>query len=467
MSNTSSDMSVRGPVEFPRIFLPLFDPYQFKAYKSGRGGGKSWQFARALLILSARKKMLIVCAREVMESIADSVHRLLKNQIEALGFSSIFRIFKYSIVCTLTGSEFIFKGLFNHRSAESLKSLEDADILWIEEAQTVSKETVELVFPTIRKPGSEIWMSMNGRYRTDPIYQMFFKGAPPPKSYVGNTSWKDNEHFTEELNAMRLLCKRTQPERYGTIWDGHVDDAGVQFQVLPYGKLLQCVDAHEKLGVKIEGPKDAGLDVSDTGPDRNAYSYRIGPLLCDSVSWDACLLHKTASRADNLNQQLGVWSMYYDANGCGAGIRSDASRMEKDAETGHAANVGAFLPYKASRSVQGPDRKYIAGVSSGKGISNKEFFRNINAQSWWNLRLRMNNTLAALGGAENIDFSRCLFINSRINKLEELLEQLSQCVYDDTGLLQVDKNPDDLSSPDRADSVVISFTRDLKRGLTA
>lgn len=453
-------------VKFPRIFMPLFNHHQFKAYISGRGGGKSWQFARALIIMAARKKMFIVCAREVMESIRDSVHRLLENQIEALGLSGIFRVYKYSIKCTLTGSEFVFKGLFNQRSAESMKSLEGADILWVEEAQTASAETVELVFPSIRKPGSEIWCSMNGRFRSDPIYRMFFTGKPPEGSLVQRTSWRDNEHFTAELNAMRLITKQTQPERYQVVWEGAVDDEGAQFQVLPYGKLLRCVDAHIKLGLDVAGPRDAGLDIADTGPDKNAYAVRQGPLVEDAISWEACLLHKTASKADKLNKTLDVQSLYFDANGCGAGIRSDADRMEKNPETGEGPNIGAFIPYKASRGVQGPDRKYIKGLSSGKGISNKEFFRNINAQSWWNLRLRMNNTLAALDGADNVDYDRCLFINGRIENIEGLLEQMSQCIYDDTGLMRVDKNPNNEDSPDRADAVVMAFTRDLKKGLT-
>ncbi len=199
-------------------FGGLYRPARYKVYYGGRGGAKSWEFARALVVRAHTSPLRILCAREFQNSIADSVYRLLCDQIEKLGLVPWFRITQSSITSAVTGSEFIFKGL--QRNINEIKSLEGIDICWVEEAQRVSAESWDILIPTIRKQGSEIWLSLNPHDETDPTYQRFILN-PPPDSIVKKVNWSDNPYFPSTLNAERLYCLKNDPDAYDHIWEGN------------------------------------------------------------------------------------------------------------------------------------------------------------------------------------------------------------------------------------------------------
>jgi phage terminase large subunit len=161
--------------EFPEKLQGLFQPARYKVYYGGRGSAKSWSVARALLIIGAGRTLRIVCAREIQKSIAQSVHQLLKDQIAALGLTDFYRVTDTAII-GLNGTEFTFVGL--KHNIQSVKSLEGADICWVEEAQTVSKSSWATLIPTIRKPESEIWITFNPDLNTDDTYVRFVKNPP-------------------------------------------------------------------------------------------------------------------------------------------------------------------------------------------------------------------------------------------------------------------------------------------------
>jgi phage terminase large subunit len=144
--------------EFPEKLRCLWEPHRYKVLYGGRGGAKSWNIARWLVIEAARRQIRILCTRETQKSIADSVHKLLSDQIYMLGLGSSYRIERSKIYAS-TGSEFIFAGLKHDPGA--LKSYEAVDVCWVEEAQTVSARSWDVLIPTIRKPGSEIVVSFN------------------------------------------------------------------------------------------------------------------------------------------------------------------------------------------------------------------------------------------------------------------------------------------------------------------
>jgi phage terminase large subunit len=162
--------------KFPKKLRFLFKPKRFKVAKGGRAGGKSWGFARALIIQGAEKKLRILCTRETQKSIAESVHHLLKEQISALGLEEFYRVQETSIQGK-NGTEFIFSGI-RQQNVVSLKSLEDVDICWVEEAQVVSKRSWDILIPTIRKEHSEIWLSFNPELETDETYKRFVLSPP-------------------------------------------------------------------------------------------------------------------------------------------------------------------------------------------------------------------------------------------------------------------------------------------------
>lgn len=204
-------------VEIPKKLLFLFEKARYKVAYGGRGSGKSWSFARALIAMAASKKTRVLCAREIQNSIRQSVHALLTDQIKMMGLVDYFEVLETEIRCQ-NGSVFNFSGLSN-LTAASIKSFEGYDIVWVEEAQTVSKKSWQILIPTIRKPGSEIWVSFNPELDTDDTYVRFVVNQPPD-SIVEQVNYNDNPYFGEELEQERLHCKETEPEDYENIWLG-------------------------------------------------------------------------------------------------------------------------------------------------------------------------------------------------------------------------------------------------------
>jgi phage terminase large subunit len=202
--------------EFPEKLACLFKPNRYKVLYGGRGGAKSWGIARALLIMASNKPLRILCARELQMSIRDSVHKLLSDQIEALQLSGFYEIQNASIK-GLNGSEFSFAGL--RSNVAQIKSYEGVDICWVEEAQTVSKGSWNVLIPTIRKDGSEIWVSFNPELEEDETYQRFVL-HPPAGAVVEKINWSDNPWFPGTLRAEMEALKTRDHSSYLTVWEG-------------------------------------------------------------------------------------------------------------------------------------------------------------------------------------------------------------------------------------------------------
>jgi len=204
--------------EFPDKLRPLFEAHRYKVAHGGRGGAKSWGFARALLIKGAERPLRILCTREIQKSIKDSVHKLLGDQIQALGLGAFYEV-QASVIKGANGTEFLFAGL-SDLTAESIKSFEGVDIVWCEEAQAISKRSWDILVPTIRKDGSEIWISMNPELDTDETWTRFVLN-PPPDAVVIQINYPDNPWFPEVLEKERQHAQATMPKAdYENIWEG-------------------------------------------------------------------------------------------------------------------------------------------------------------------------------------------------------------------------------------------------------
>lgn len=205
-------------IEFPDKLAFLFEPHRYKVAYGGRGSGKSWSFARALLLHGAQKPLRILCTREIQKSIADSVHKLLADQIAALGLGSFYNV-QQTYIRGRNGTEFSFAGLQQH-TIDSIKSYEGVDIVWVEEAHAVVKKSWDVLLPTIRKPGSEIWAGYNPQLESDETHQRFVIN-PPPDCVSVLMNYSDNPWFPEVLEQERLHAKATmKPESYDHIWEG-------------------------------------------------------------------------------------------------------------------------------------------------------------------------------------------------------------------------------------------------------
>lgn len=206
-------------ITIPVAFEFLRHPKRFKVLYGGRGGAKSHNIARTLLILGMEKPLRIVCAREIQKNIKASVHTLLADIIRSHELTGFYTI-QENCIKGLNGTEILFSGLKHNPTG--IKSLEGSDIWWVEEAENVSANSWETLIPTVRTDDSEIWVSFNTKNVTDPTYQYFVANADEDM-IVKKVSWRDNPFFPDVLNKARLKLKKDDPEAYAHVWEGEPD----------------------------------------------------------------------------------------------------------------------------------------------------------------------------------------------------------------------------------------------------
>lgn len=204
-------------LDVPRKFKPLLLPKRYKGAYGGRGGAKSHFFAERAIKTCVVKPIRIVCIREIQDSIRDSVRQLLVDKIQKLGLGQLFTATDNEIRGP-NGSLIIFKGMQSY-NAETIKSLEAYDIAWVEEAQTLSQRSLDMLRPTIRKEGSELWFSWNPRYKTDPV-DKFFRSNPPEEAVSVMVNWRDNPWFPDVLAKDMARDFEVDPDKADSIWNG-------------------------------------------------------------------------------------------------------------------------------------------------------------------------------------------------------------------------------------------------------
>ncbi len=211
--------------EFPEELAFLFEHHPYKVLYGGRDGVKSWSIAQALLLLGTGKvegwpnPLRILCGRETMDSIRESVHQTLGDQISRLGLDDFYTVLQSEIRGPESHrTEFVFAGL-RKQTVSSLKSYEAIDICWIEEASVVSRRSLTILLPTIRKPGSEIWFSLNPDLETDPVYQDFIVN-PPKGAYVYKTNWRDNKWLSDESREKIETLRGRDPDTFHHVYEG-------------------------------------------------------------------------------------------------------------------------------------------------------------------------------------------------------------------------------------------------------
>lgn len=250
-------------VEFPEKAIPLFKPAPYKVMHGGRGGGKSWCMARALLLLGSNKKLFIVCGREIQRSIKDSVHKLLADQIPLLGLDDFYEVFDDKIVGK-NETKFVFVGVRNNIAA--VKSMEAIDIFWLTEATFVSKNSWEVLLPTIRRDppfgpferGSEIFIDFNPELISDETYQRFVVD-PPEGTQVIQVNWIDNPWFPEMLRKQKDELRKKDYDSYLTVWEGKTRRA---LQGAIYAKELSTAIEDGRVNPNIKYDRSKGVIVA-------------------------------------------------------------------------------------------------------------------------------------------------------------------------------------------------------------
>lgn len=207
-------------IKIPSAFQFLFTPSRYKVAEGGRGGGKSHGFALALAAIAYDKPVLVLCGREIQLSIKDSVKAVIENYCKKIDDKS-FWTFTNTEIRGANGSRFIFLGLRNN--PDSVKSLEGVHYAWLEEANTISQKSLDLLMPTIRQPNSELWFSWNRRYPTDPVDNMFFgKNGPPPDTIMRKINYWDNPWFPAVFRRQMEYEREHNFDKYKHVWLGEL-----------------------------------------------------------------------------------------------------------------------------------------------------------------------------------------------------------------------------------------------------
>jgi len=274
------DDVLRTPV--PRAFTPLLAPKRYKGAYGGRGAAKSHFFAEELVLSCYEKTTRAVCIREVQNSIKESVRQLIIDKIAKLGIGAHFEILQNEIRGKC-GSLIIFRGMQSY-NAENIKSLEDYDIAWVEEAQNLSAISLRLLRPTIRKEGSELWFSWNPRHESDPVDAFFRGGKPRDDATLVAVNWKDNPWFPEVLKKEKDRDYANDPEMAEHVWGGGYE---IVSEATYYAHLIADVDREGRIGNFPHDPYrlvktawDIGIDdytsiwfIQDDGISATAIDY--------------------------------------------------------------------------------------------------------------------------------------------------------------------------------------------------
>lgn len=297
------------------VFRPLIQPARYKGAYGGRGSGKSHFFAELAIATSFIKLGTRgVCVREVQKSLRESVKLLLEDKIEALGLGPAFTV-QQDMIRTPGGGLIVFQGMQDH-TAESIKSLEGFDWAYVEEAQTITERSLELLRPTIRKPGSELWFSWNPRSATDPVDQLLRGVEPPPDAVVVPANYSDNPHFPDVLDQERLFDYRNNPQRYDHIWRGAYEPQAIgaiwnretihRSRVAEHPQLTRIVVAIDPAISAEKGSNETGIVACGLGVDDRGYVLEDYSCIASPDEW--------ARKAITLYDLLGADTIVIETN---------------------------------------------------------------------------------------------------------------------------------------------------------
>ena len=426
-------------------------PARNRVLYGGRASSKTWDAAGFATFLSQACKIRVLCVRQFQNKIAESVYTNLKIQIERFGLSNKFKIIDNSISCNTTGSEFLFYGLWRH--INEIKGVENVDILWIEEAHALTKEQWDILEPTIRKTGSQVWVIFNPHLATDFAYKRFVVN-PPPDTIVRLINYDENPFLSDTMLKIIEAKKAEDYEDYLHIYRGvPLDDDDEA--IIKRSWAMAAIGAHTKLGIKPTGSKRIGYDIADSGKDLCANVYAYGQLASWSDLWKAKEheLLKSSKRVWNKARDLNA-SITYDSIGVGAGTGSHIKELNKDRHEGLAVE---YTPFNAGGAVFRPESFYTDRKK------NKDMFANIKAQAWWLVADRLKNTYNAIHNGQKFKDDEMIFIDEAMPNLGQLIEELStpKRDFDKTGKVKVESKEDlldrDIASPNLADAFIMAF----------
>ena len=424
-------------------------PSAGKILFGGRMSSKSWDAAANAVRIAQFTKVRILCTRMYQNRIEDSVYNLIKKQAYLFGVAHKFEFQKSKIICKSTGSEFLFYGLA--RNTDEIKSIEGIDILWIEEAHSLTEAMWLILEPTIiRNKGSECWVVFNPKLATDFVYQRFIINTP--KRYIVRQINYDENPFLDPESITKIHEMRDEDyDTYAHIYLGQplTDDDRA---VIKRAWLESATDAHIKLGIETTGARRLGFDVADDGDDLNAMVASYGILTTHVEKWKGLEdeLLQSATRVWNYALEHGC-SIDYDSIGVGAMAGAKFKELNEIRK-----EKIEYRKFNAGGAVLDPKREYMPK------ILNKDHFSNIKAQAWWNVADRLRKTHAWITKDQPCDPNEIISLSGDLPYLEALKMELStpHRHFDASGKVKVESKPDlakrDIKSPNMADAFIMA-----------
>ena len=407
----------------------------------GRSSSKSWEFAGMAANIGAQCTTRFLCVRRFQNKIKDSVYTLIKNQISAFDLGASYNVMASSIEAS-NGTEFSFYGI--ERNTDEIKSFEGADVLWIEEAHNLTKDQWEILEPTIRKEGSEIWISFNPKLITDFIYQKFIVNTPP-KTIVRLVNYPDNEFLSKTILDVISAKKEEDLDEYNHIYMG-VPLQDDDNSVIKRSWIEAAIDYHVNFNSSLNGAKSVGFDVADSGADKNATASFDGAICTSIDEWKGL--------EDELNNSTRrAWAttangrLIYDSIGVGANVGSTLKDM--------GVQSAKYDKFNAGGEVINKKHLYAPGITNG------EKFENLKAQAWQDVADRLRNTYNAATKGTKFKPDELISIAGSITQLERLKTELStpRRSYSKRGLDMVETKDQlskrGISSPNLADAFIM------------
>lgn len=367
-------------------------PSRYKALYGGRASSKSHDAAGMAVYLAANYTLKFMCARQFQNRISESVYTLIKDKIENSEFRDEFVLTNNSIKHKITGSEFLFYGIA--RNILEIKSTEGVDILWLEEANYLTKDQWDIIEPTIRAEGSQIWLIWNPDELMDFIYQKFVVNTPK-NCIKQEINWENNPYLTQTMLDVIHEAYRTDPEGSEHTYGG-VPKTGADKSVINYLFILAAVDAHKKLGWEPSGTRRTGYDVADAGGDKNATVDMLGNVIVGIDEWQGLedKLPDSASRVWNAARIFNS-SVTFDSIGVGAFVGGHFANLNEAsiAEEGSMWQL-SYDPFNAGSGVVDKDEVFMKLPHIE--ITNGDYFENAKAQAWVDVATRFRKTYEAV-----------------------------------------------------------------------
>lgn len=455
-------------IDIPEKLQFLFRPKRVKVLYGGRVGAKTVNIARALLFNGAKSQSRILCLREFMNSIDDSVHSTFDEQIGLLGMNNPLNEFSYNlkhskIDCT-NGTIIRYDNFA--RNINSVKGKDNFDYYWVEEAETAAQKSLDILEPTARKETSEIWISFNPEDEFGPVYKTYVrpyidqitdKGYYEDDNiYVCKTSIYDNPFASQKALDTCEALKERDFKKWLWVYGGE-----------PYGDYTDsiiepewfdaAIDSHIKLGWEPLGVRSCGFDPADTG-DAKATAHRHGSYVEKVDMWTDGEIPEAIKRAFSNCSDMHDEFQVYDANGLGASIKVYLDMVS-------VSKTLTPIQFFDAGGVDNPDEWYEQPSESNnnRGIKNKDRFQNKRSQYFAYLADRFQATYNAVHKGIYTDPSKMISINSEIKDIDKLKSELIKIkrVRGNNNYFQIQSKKDaikeGIKSPNMADAVKMSF----------